>query len=235
VLFAAFTVHVRHRPYMGKGDEVSVIADLEAKAAAALEDESLLPMREINRNKLGAEFWEDASRKAKINSKKSLADKYFFDLNAVEAILMGALILISVAGIMFDSNYYQQRAINVSEEDVAWQYQLVIIVTFVVLVGSLIYFIMVLCNELFPRRFAQICGKLVLRYKTDTVAGQDPRDAQNIVLDVNPLLSMGQTKQDQTAVIMERELESMKMQIQVAKKQNEELRRLRDELGTGDQ
>jgi hypothetical protein len=68
-----------------------------------------------------AEFWESSSVVSfREDSKDAGQDKpatvkYFFDLNVLEAALLGCLIVICVCGIMFESGRLQTR------QDLAWQ------------------------------------------------------------------------------------------------------------------
>ena len=140
VLFIAFTLQVRYRPYLSKGEYIVVVKELSDHAKKADMDpryekykglytsvhenvqKNIKYVREEKaRQKMGAGFWEDAAKKAEKNDERSRVEKYFFDLNAVEAILLCALIVISVSGIMFESNRFQSRP------DLRWQGELIVV------------------------------------------------------------------------------------------------------------
>jgi hypothetical protein len=64
---------------------------------------------------MGAGFWEESTAAARAHDKRSATEKYFFDLNALEATLLGCLIVICLCGIMFESGRIQSRT------DLSWQ------------------------------------------------------------------------------------------------------------------
>jgi len=242
VLFTNFTLQVRYRPYMSPGEFPVVVKELNDASKRALDDEEYLPFRELHRrvgesvradielarkekmtrHKLGAGFWEGAKEQAKENDRRSRAQKYFFDLNAVEAILLGSTIIMALSGIMFESNKFQ------SDPSLAWQGNMVVFLILIFLFGSLIYYLAVFINEFFPQCFSRVCGRIMLRYQTEQTVDQQERDA-DIILDANPLFSATGPVGDRSAVL-DKELRAMKEQLAVAKRQNAELKALKDEL-----
>ena len=158
VLFVCFTVQVKNRPYMSTGEYPAVVFDLNQKSKLALEDSSYLHYRDLVRKvaesqqatsrisrsekavrtKAGGEdFWTTATHERLQNEIQSRTQKYFFDLNAVEAILLASITVISLSGIMFESGQFTTRP------DLAWTGQMTTILVLVLLFGTLIYYLMV--------------------------------------------------------------------------------------------
>ena len=248
VLFVSFTAQVSLRPYMSPGEFPVVVKELNDKTKLAEENPEkygvyrelfrkvgelmriqteLVRKEKMIRHKMGAGFWEESKDAAREHDKRSVTEKYFFDLNAVEAILLGATIIISLAGIMFQSGQYQSRP------DLAWQGNLVIILVFIVLFGSLGYFCLVFINELWPFLFAKYCGRCFLRYQgEDTQEGKEKMDENEMILNANPLFAATGPIGDKS-ILLKREIESSKSLLALAKRQNDELKRLHSELSAG--
>ena len=275
VVFISFTLQVKYRPFMSEGEFVNVRKSLREKAELALDDEDLLPYRELHnrvgeiyninlellkreegmgRKAAGGKFWDQALFNKREHDRRTRLEKYFFDVNSVEAILLGAIIVIALSGIMFESNQFTRRGFY-------WQGQLTLIMAFIVVFGSLGYYIMVLFHEFSPwkvdlGRF----NRFFMRFDTESggrAAGKqganslppgkslralavshtaardengDDAEFDDVKLSSNALYASKQAEAHANAVILSRELEELKKQVAVAKKQNEELKRLKTDL-----
>jgi len=250
VLFISFTLQVNLRPYMSPGEFPVVVKELHDNSKKADEEpedysiyrdlfrkvsESMRIQAEIIRkekmvrHKMGAGFWEESRQAAREHDRRSVAEKYFFDLNAVEAVLLGATIIIALAGIMFESGRFQT-----TRSDIAWQGNLVVVLVFIVLFASLAYYALVFINELWPVTFARYCGRCFLKYQNDGVSNEDidKMKDNDIVLDANPLFAATGPVGDKSKSI-QKEIEASKDALALAKRQNEELKRLKAELESG--
>ncbi|KAH9252082.1 hypothetical protein BASA81_010064 [Batrachochytrium salamandrivorans] len=253
VLFVSFTLQVSIRPYMSPGEYPVVVKELNDNSKKADEDleryakdremyrkvgecmriqAELMRKEKMHRHKMGAGFWEESKAAAREHDQRSATEKYFFDLNAVESTLLGCLIIISLSGIMFESGRFQS-----GRPDLEWQGSLVIALVFIVLFGSLAYYVLVLINEVWPHRFARYCGRFFLRYQNEGLSQEDmDRMKDNeLKLDANPLFAADGPIGDKSKSLM-KEIESSKSALALAKRQNDELKRLKAELeaqGTG--
>jgi len=249
VLFASFTFQVATRPFMSRGEYPVVMKQLHDYSEKADEDEAydvyrdvyqkvsenlrieteLVRKEKLQRHKMGSGFWEDSKAAAKAHDQRSVAEKYFFDLNAVEAILIGCAIIMSLSGIMFQSNYLNYSADN------QWETNLVEVLVIIVLFGSLAYYMLVFINEFFPVAFSHYCGRLFLRYQDEGVTREelDRMKERDVVLDSNPLFAASGPIGDQSRAMM-KELENAKEALARARRQNDELNRLRSELSQTD-
>jgi len=250
VLFVSFTLQVSLRPYMSPGEfpvvikelhdnskkadeepeEYSIYRDLFRKVSESMRVQAEIIRKEkMVRHKMGAGFWEESRQAAREHDRRSVAEKYFFDLNAVEAVLLGATIIIALAVIMFESGRFQT-----TRSDIAWQGNLVVVLVFIVLFSSLLYYVLVFVNELWPMTFARYCGRLFLKYQNDGVTNEelDKMQDNDIVLDANPLFAANGPVGDKSKSI-QKEIEASKEALALAKRQNEELKRLKAELESG--
>jgi len=96
-----------------------------------------VPKRQAVRTKDGGDFWEFALEKKKMHDDRSLVHRYFFDLNAVEAILLASITVISLSGIMFESGQFTTRP------DLYWTGQMTTALVFILLFGTLAYYLAV--------------------------------------------------------------------------------------------
>eukprot|EP01029_Cantina_marsupialis_P008521 TRINITY_DN2018_c0_g3_i1.p1 TRINITY_DN2018_c0_g3~~TRINITY_DN2018_c0_g3_i1.p1 ORF type:complete len:561 (-),score=131.93 TRINITY_DN2018_c0_g3_i1:1006-2472(-) len=108
VLFIAYALQVRHNPYMAPKQFSKVIEEYEMKANAG--DEYAM--------KLITEAREAASGNASkhVLTKKKDLGVYIFDYNQVEAILLASGILVTLSGIMFQSQYLDDSKYDAQRE-----------------------------------------------------------------------------------------------------------------------
>jgi hypothetical protein len=172
------------------------------------------------RKKAGGDFWDAALTEKLAHDERSRVEKYFFDLNAVEAILLGSIIIIALSGIMFESGRFTTRP------DLLWTGQMTTVLVFILLFGTLFYYLLVFINELFPMCFARYCGRAMLRYQSPMKKSElEALDAE-LVLDANPLFTSTQSKPvgDRSAVL-EKELQQAAQALSKARQQNADLYR----------
>jgi hypothetical protein len=115
------------------------------------------------------------------------------------------------------------------------QGDLVIALTFVVLFGSIAYYLLVFVNELWPHCFARSCGRLCLRYQHEGLSKEDMDRMQEneLRLDANPLFASSGPIGDKTKSLT-REIAKVTEQLALSKRQNDELKRLASELAEAD-
>ena len=206
VIFTSFTLQVSVRPYMSPGEFPVVVKELNDNSKLADEDPErygkdremyrkvgecmriqaeMARKERMHRHKMGAGFWDASKDQARAHDARSATEKYFFDVNAVEATLLGCCIIISLSGIMFQSGEY------VTRPDLAWQGNFIIALCFVVIFGSIVYYLLVFVNELWPHQFAKWCGRIFLRYQHQGITKEDlDRMKDNeLKLDANPLFA----------------------------------------------
>jgi len=245
VVFGSFTLQVRYRPFLSHGEYVTVRRELQTLADRALEDEDYLHYREVHnrvgqcyranldimkreagmgRKKAGGAFWVDAGQKLVINDERTRLQKYFFDVNSVEAILLGAIIIVSLSGIMFQSDEFD------SSSGDYWMGQLVLVVVFIVVFGSLTYYVVVLIHEFSPFKFN--CGRFsqyFMKLETKRVQGADV-EFDDIKLVNNAYFEDRAPNLMAKSAVLERELEDLRGKVNVARRQNDELKTLKEEL-----
>ena len=128
---------------------------------------------------------------------------------------------------MFQSGQYQSRP------DLAWQGNLVIFLVFIILFSSLGYYILVFVNELAPLFFAKWCGRCFLRYQGENSReGKEKLEENELILSSNPLFAATGPIGDKS-ILLKREIETSKSLLSLAKRQNDELKRLHEELSHG--
>jgi hypothetical protein len=136
VLFIAYTLQVRYRPYLSPSEKGDVLRDhVYHSLQGGIHVELARRVKEA----------EAHGKKAARNTKMSSVVKgpptvvafnsvvqYFFNYNTVEMVLLFCCVLISLAGIMFDSDRFQDATFN-SQKDVITG----IVIT--VIIGSVLY------------------------------------------------------------------------------------------------
>jgi len=104
------------------------------------------------------------------------------------------------------------------------------VLVFIVLFGSLGYYILVFINEVWPHMFAKYCGRCFLRYQGEnSKEGQEKLDENELILSANPLFAATGPIGDKS-ILLKREIDSAKMSLTQAKRQNDELKRLHAQL-----
>jgi hypothetical protein len=105
------------------------------------------------------------------------------------------------------------------------------VLCFVLLFGSIAYYILVFINELWPHCFARYCGRYFLRYQNEGLSQEDldRMKEQELRLDANPLFAATGPIGDKSKSLL-KEIENSKSALLMAKRQNDELKRLKTEF-----
>ena len=238
VLFGSFVSQVQNRPYMSTGERATVLRGLEAKSLKSIDDPNFAYFREIDEQvtkatrtgfelarkektskyKLHRNFWED-TKKGQFK-KRSNVNAYFFDFNAVEAILLSSAIFVTLGGIMFESvNKFDQETLD-EREDLRTQSEVVETLTITVMIGSVIYYLFVFANEIFPHSFSNVFGRCFLNYN-DEQAEEDL--SHGLIMEDNAMFSSDGAIVAVGAKTLEKELESLSKDLKATRKQNQEL------------
>jgi hypothetical protein len=203
VLFWAFVMQARFRPYLSTGERGVVIKELETRAAQAINDPinfqkdyemlkkittAVRVANEMDRrakenkyNRQKANFWGNDITDLRRTNKagRARAQEYFFDFNTVELILLGCSVFICLCGIMFDSDRFGDRTDLVEQRD-ALTYVLIIVVGF-----SFLYLSLIVLGEVAP--WATVClTRLCLRHNEAMIQKQLD---EGVVVNENPLLN----------------------------------------------
>ena len=242
VLFVCFTVQVKNRPYMSTGEYPLVVHRLNQRSKMALEDSSMLHYRDLVRKvaesqeattritrsetavrtkALGNEYWDTVANLKRDKEERSRVQRYFFDLNAVEAILLGSITVISLSGIMFESGQFTSRP------DLYWTGEMTTIIVFVLLFSTLVYTVAVFVNEFAPMTFARYFGRFIMRFNDDHAKDVDQLITEaGVEMDANPLFKAAKKQSDGADgrnAVLEKELEEANMALRKAREHHAEL------------
>jgi len=236
VLFWAFVMQARFRPFLSTGERGIVIKELELRAAQAINDPTHFQadyemLKKITTAvRVGAEFerrakenkyqrknenfWQkditNISRKNRTTGK--IAQEYFFDFNTVELILLGCSIFICLCGIMFQSNRFEGRTDTKGERD-ALAYILILVV-----VLSFIYLFLIVVGETAPWITHRI-ARIFLKHNDAMIEKQLD---EGVVTNENPLLN-AKVIGAHNAEDLTRAIESNINALQKTKEQNKQL------------
>jgi hypothetical protein len=151
ILFSSYVMQVRSRPYLSQTEKSREIAAHNERVEQGDEKKMQLE-NEIKRLRVtkAAREADAKNRKKRLSfsaNYESLSpsanEKFFFDYNTVELLLLGCSIFICAAGIMFVSGQFDNRP------DLAYQSVILQIAVLCVIVFSLVYYGMVVLFELF--------------------------------------------------------------------------------------
>lgn len=177
ILFVAFVGAVKHRPYMSTMERRHEVANHLAKVAS--EDKFHLKVDNMIKSALQKEAWEQSTgnrrsqkirfdgsgsvnvstsntKKLQQKKKKNETKVYFFDYNTVERVLLASSILIALAGIMFESGRFDERA------DLLWQRDTIAVLVIIVVVFSICYYLVVFSAEVMgatPEWLVRLCSE----------------------------------------------------------------------------
>ena len=159
VLFGAFVMQVKHKPFMSSSQRAEVLKDHQAKVESGeRHDHEALDqyLQEARRAARGLRSKDKSRRKIKMggsmsgvaalkasNGRWRDARVFFWDYNTVELVLLGCSILVCVAGIMFESGHLSDKPGSdkrYEREVITWW-----IVTVIAL--SFVYYLMVFASE----------------------------------------------------------------------------------------
>jgi hypothetical protein len=240
VLFGSLVLQVLCRPFLSTRDYPEVVKDLDAMAERSIMEPSFAIYREIQtrvemaarldvrfrrrkrQQQMGVAFLSTEAKSAsgrKLRASVSVAAaRYFTDLNTLEFFLLGAGILICLAGIMFQAAVTDTRAL------VAQQVSVVTILLVIVIVVSLAYFILFFLAEVMPQVISSCLN--VLRRTKNNDEDLDEYVDTNVTLQENPMFSAPKIVFADNRVLEEEIAASMKL-LQQAEQHN---KALRDEL-----
>jgi len=163
-----------------------------------------------------------SSRKSiKFNLKENINDArpaiYIFDFNTVEMVLLMCAIIVSLAGMMFSSQRFDDRPDLVAQRDA------VTIIALLIIVFSLIYYFVVFLSELAPKT-TYAC----LRPLLDTANYENKQEkirTNSITLTGNPLLQQDDTETFGNGTKqIDKYMNATHTQIEDAQKENESLK-----------
>merc|ERR1711968_160769 len=102
----------------------------------------------------GKKLAKKRSKRDMSNRKKKKVVKqreYFFDYNTVEQVLLACAILVSLAGVMFESDRFDddKNGSLVKENRYAWQRDMITYITGTVVIFSFVYYFFVFTSEVF--------------------------------------------------------------------------------------
>ena len=171
ILFIAYVMQVKHKPYMSTVARDHALADHAEKVEMGDEDHILI----AGKIKKAREFKKMKEKRNKVRKKgiklgdkkqqQSLKQKerkqhvYFWDYNTVEQVLLACAILVALAGVMFESD----RFINDKTNAFAWQREMITYIIIIIVISSLVYYFVVFFSELYgkiPDWAQKLAGKL---------------------------------------------------------------------------
>jgi hypothetical protein len=211
VLFASYVLQVTHRPFMSSGERDKVRERLDVYVKMSLKNPTYLKYVEIQHNVMEARRrflkrkrkhlmvrfedgkavrktgWEEKEvgevpgfeRHAEHQTKHN-ASNYFFDYNTVEATLLSCAVLVCLIGLMFESGRF-----SANRKDLDGQRDFLTYSVFLVIFGSLVYYVVVFVGEMYQITGSNRCVRMFMRKKNEErVTQEDIDDA--VVLDTNP-------------------------------------------------
>jgi hypothetical protein len=158
ILFSAYVLQVRNKPYMSESERLLEVAYHELKVEEQVQKHVIMESAITNvkrrraaqkkqgrRGSVNALNFAAVNTTIQLNKKKkkgSNAQQYFFDYNTVELVLLGCAIVVCSGGIMFTTGQFDGR------NDVTWQKDLIGTIVVAVVVLSLVYYMIVVIAEL---------------------------------------------------------------------------------------
>jgi len=207
VLFSAFVLHVKFKPFLSDNQRYECIKNLERRAAEAVhspiefkKDYEMHKKVELairtaqeserknkaNKYKLQeSKFWDNNRlkksfmRRKKEKNIRNRAARFFFDYNTTEAILLASSIFVCLCGIMFESGGLDRESQIAERDAVTWAMIIVVVLTF-------IYIAVVFANELAPQLVVRVLQRFMRHNDNMTAEELD----EGIILDKNPLLNV---------------------------------------------
>jgi len=171
ILFVAYVLQVKHRPYMSTAARDQALADHAEKVEMGDEDHILI----ASKIKKAREFKKTKEKRNQVRKKgfqlgaanknegRNKAQKkqhvYFWDYNTVEQVLLACAILVALAGVMFESD----RFVNDKTNAFAWQREAITYIIIFIVVFSLVYYFVVFFSELYgkiPDWATRLAGRL---------------------------------------------------------------------------
>eukprot|EP00505_MAST-04D_sp_SCG-Rhode-Island_P001045 Stramenopile-MAST_4_protein_1045 len=160
ILFVAFVLQVKHQPYMSSAQRDLVLSDHKEKADAgaelhkAINDKVKRFLSRTDKIKHPVSRTVRALSDVKTQSVRSMVKEtkrsYFFDYNTVEQVLLACSIFICLAGVMFESDRFEedeQGALVTGRFD--WQREMITFAASGIILFSLVYYFLVFVSEVF--------------------------------------------------------------------------------------
>jgi hypothetical protein len=225
VLFVCYVLQVKHRPYMSSVERAQVVENFHNKAEDGLSEWHKVLDERIKAQTKKMKGFRGKLQQQKDNLMMKKNTAFFWDYNTVEAVLLAAAVLISLAGVMFESDRFAQR------NDVNWQRDLITVCIFLIIFVTNGYYFLVFLSEVMqttPKWVRNFCmGRKRLKAKEE-----DTVDIDLEVMMSNPMrkqvFEQGEAiaKKEEEMSALDRE---MKKKIELAESKNLELvTKLRD-------
>ena len=160
ILFVAFVLQVKHQPYMSSAQRDLVLSDHKEKADAGVElhkainDKVKRFLSRTDKIKHSVSRTVRALSDVKTQSVRSMVKEtkrsYFFDYNTVEQVLLACSIFICLAGVMFESDRFEedeQGALVTGRFD--WQREMITFASSGIILFCLVYYFLVFVSEVF--------------------------------------------------------------------------------------
>jgi hypothetical protein len=135
VMFGAYALQVRFRPYMSEPEKEEVLRRARDQPILGIDFSQVVVLarsqcRRAPSLKLG---------ETSVPVRAQQAGRYFFNHNTVEAMLLGAAVLVCIFGIMFESAYLRRGSDD---------YETLTVLTLLVIIASITYYVVVLWTEI---------------------------------------------------------------------------------------
>jgi hypothetical protein len=160
ILFVSFSMQTRHSPYMSPSQRQLVLAEHSIKAEAGdhmhlrIKNNIEHVHKQVDRKKTAKSAARSKLRFSDLGlnmgKKKNEEDKavqFFFDYNTVERFLLFCAVLVCLAGIMFESDRFQETDALTGKLRYSWQRDMVTVFVCVIVVISFDYILTVILNE----------------------------------------------------------------------------------------
>jgi hypothetical protein len=208
VLFACYVLQVKHHPYMSSMERDHVVHQFKVKAEEGKSEWHRVINRRITaqakkRERINTKIEKSKFRsRAKSQSSKSGNDNFdvkslvhethFWDYNTVEALLLACAVLVCLAGIMFESDRFENRS------DIIWQRDIITVGVFMVIIFSVVYYGLVFfsevgrCNPTFLKVFMTSRNRFHhKKLKEDNDGDVEMGSVPTHTMQANPLLQQG--------------------------------------------
>jgi hypothetical protein len=162
ILFVSFSLQTRHSPYMSPSQRQLVLAEHSIKAEAGdymhlrIKNNIEHVHKQVALKKIATSAARSKMRFSdlgiKIEQKKTeetQAIQFFFDYNTVERFLLFCAVLVCLAGIMFESDRFQETDALTGNLRYSWQRDMVTVFVAVIVIVSFDYILTVCLNEIF--------------------------------------------------------------------------------------
>jgi hypothetical protein len=143
ILFTSYSAHVRHQPYMSLSERALVLQKYDSAQQGIDKMKVNMKAKKLNRmaskKTATAKFADMGNKAAESKQRRNQAAAYFWNYNAVETTLLTCAILVVLMGLMFQSDQIEPN----SSQELA-----LLSMAVLVIVGSMIYFGLVLLTEI---------------------------------------------------------------------------------------